>query len=451
MSTYGHPIVNTYAAATTLSRKHFETACQVVSGGTSRGVNYWDPHPIYAVSGKGSTFVDLDGREYSDFLNNYTALLHGHADPGVTEAITGHLYSGLVHSVASPLEAELAALLVDRVPSVERVRFTASGTEAVMYALRVARAATGRTRIAKIDGGFHGTYDGVSVSIPPLASAADPAAPPVVADGNGIPPDALRNAVALPYNDIEHTTALIEANAGELAAVIVEPVLCVGGMIPAEPAYLRQLRELCDRHGIVLIFDEVVTLRLGPGGAQQAYGVLPDLTVMSKIIGGGLPLGAIGGRRPLMDVLAPAKLRAAASEHAGPDVYQRGTFHGYPIALAAGTAALSRLSDGDYDRINRLGERIRSRLSAELGRAGLPVCVSGAGSLLAIHLMPNVPTTGRDMRHLDTNRQFLFFLAMMLEGFMIAPRGLSCLSTPMGEHTADDFVQAVHRALARLF
>ncbi len=296
----------TYRDQFASSGRHFERARRVLPGGVTRSLNFWEPHPVYLHSGKGAYVCDVDGHRLLDLINNYTALVLGHADPRVVRAVGRQLELGTSFAFSSDLEVVLAELLVARVPSIERVRFTGSGTEAAMFALRAARAATGRPLIAKMEGGFHGTHDEVAISIRPrLDAAGPPDRPRSVGETNGLIAGVTDHVIVLPFNRPTDATELIREHADELAAVIVEPVLGVGGMIPPVSSFLPALRRACTEHGIVLIFDEVITLRLAPGGAQELYGVTPDLTIMGKIIGGGLPIGALGGNESLMEMFAP--------------------------------------------------------------------------------------------------------------------------------------------------
>lgn len=445
-------IVDTYVRLTPRSREHFERSRALVPAGATRSLNSWLPHPVYVRGGKGPLAWDLDGREYVDFLNNYTGLIHGHAHPAVTAAIAERLELGTSFGFSTELEAALAALLVERVPSVERVRFTGSGSESVMFALRLARAATGRMRVAKMEGGFHGAQDDVMVSVRPQLAQAGPISRPVaLPETNGLPAGLAERVLVLPFNHLDETTALIEAHAGELAALIVEPILGVGGMITPSPGYLERLRELCTRHGIVLIFDEVITLRLATGGAQAHYQVTPDLTVMGKIIGGGLPVGAVGGRAEIMKLLEPRGGHDMYDPRAGgPALYQGGTFTGNPLTLAAGIATLRELTPDRIASLNALGDSLREKLAARLARMDAPATVTGAGSLFTIHMTRGPVQTFRDTRRADSVLQQGLFLGLLNEGVMLAPRGMGSLSTQTTALHVDRLVDAVGRVVSDL-
>lgn len=431
------------------SGEHYRRASSVIPAGATRSLNTWWPHPVYAVSGRGARLRDVDGNEYVDFLNNYTALLFGHADDGIAGAVAAAARRGTAYSFATPFEAELAEVIARRVPSVDHVRFTASGSEAVMLGVRIARAVTGRTAIAKAEGGFHGTYDDVLVSVRPSPASCGPANRPVsICDSQGLPPSTPHDVVALPFNDVAATTEILAAMGERLAAVVLEPMLGVGGSIAAEPSYLRAVQAACARYGIVLIFDEVITLRLSEGGAQRLLGVTPDLTVMGKIIGGGLPIGAIAGSRDLMSVLEPRGGHDVYdARHGGPPIYQGGTFTGNPLSLAAGAEVLRRYDDAAARRLNGLGNDLRANVNEVFQRRGIVGIATGWGSLFHLHVgVPDVRRY-RDTFGVSAEGQHALFLALLQRGVVIAPRGMGCLSTLMDGSHVDHFVGALEDAL----
>jgi glutamate-1-semialdehyde 2,1-aminomutase len=281
-------------------------------GGDTRTVAFHAPYPLYLVEGSGCRITDADGNEYLDLLNNYTSLIHGHAHPAIVEAVGAQVPRGTAFASGFEAQTRLAELLTERVASVDLIRFCNSGTEAVMNALRAARAFTGRDVIVKMEGGYHGTYDDVEVSVHPeladLAIGPDHA-PQATLDTGGVPANTVDNVLVLPYNDVAAAERLLTERGGEIAAVILEPVMGAGGMIPAEHAFLAALRALTAEMGIVLIFDEVMTFRLEPGGMQDHHRIRPDLTTFAKIIGGGFPVGAFGGREAIMAQFDPSRPR----------------------------------------------------------------------------------------------------------------------------------------------
>ena len=325
-----------YHQITPRSRAAWENAKQHLPGGDSRTSIFWAPYPVFADHGQGCRLWDLDGTERIDFANSMTSLILGHADPHVVAAVQEQATKGLVYNAPNQHQVELAQLLCDRIPSMDMVRFTNSGTEATMNTLRGARAFTGRTKYAKAEGGYHGTHNDVEVNVrTDPAQAGDPRRPQPVPGVAGLPPEVVDQVLILPYNDTDSTRRLLEEHRGQLAAVMVEPVLGGSGMIPADPDYLTMLRDYTASDGSILIFDEVISYRVAPGGSQEYYGVTPDMTALGKIIGGGMAVGAFGGRHDIMAQFDPTQ---------GPKVDHSGTFNANPMTMVAGTATLNPAS-----------------------------------------------------------------------------------------------------------
>jgi glutamate-1-semialdehyde 2,1-aminomutase len=417
-----------------------ERAASVMPGGTTRTTTYFDPYPLYVERGEGCRIWDVDGTERIDMLGNYTAMILGHAHQKVVEAIRRQAARGTGFAAANPVEVELAELLCGRVPSLDAVRFCNSGTEATMFAMRLARAFTGRSKIARIEGGYHGTHDHAEVSTHPDLAEAGPAdAPLPVADSIGTPEWALRETVVLPYNNPDAAEAIVRAHGAELAAVILEPVIGAGGVIAATLEFLSRLRSVTRELGILLIFDEVISLRLAPGGAQEMYGVTPDLTTMGKIIGGGLPVAAFGGRADVMDLLDPRRPRSLG---------QGGTYNGNPLGMAAGLAAMTELTPDVYESLNRQGARVRELLVEVFASHDVPVQVNSVGSLFALHFTDRPVVDYRGVAGADKKRMRDFFLSLVNHGVLMAPRGMGSLSTPMAETDIDQFIDAVDSAVA---
>ncbi|RMF84087.1 MAG: aminotransferase class III-fold pyridoxal phosphate-dependent enzyme, partial [Nitrospinota bacterium] len=319
------------------SEARFTAACRVLAGGNSRLTAFFPPFPFYVERGEGCRIYDIDGNERIDFFNNATSLILGYCHPAVVQATREQLEKGTAFANPTLPEVELAALLVERIPSLDRVRFTNSGTEGVIMALRAARAFTGKTKIAKFEGGYHGTSDPMTISVrvdPQKAGRVE--SPAAIPSSAGISPHTLADVLILPYNNSEATRKLVEQHRDELAAIIVEPVLASAGYIPARRDFLELLRELADGQNLLLIFDEVQTFRVAPGGIQEWYGIHPDLTVLGKIIGGGFPIGGFGGRA---DIMAAFDATTGA-----PKIPHAGTFNGNPMAMRAGIATLRELT-----------------------------------------------------------------------------------------------------------
>jgi glutamate-1-semialdehyde 2,1-aminomutase len=373
-------------------------------------------------------------------LGNYTAMILGHAHPKVVEAIRKQAAKGTGFAAANPVEVELAALLCERVPSLDMVRFCNSGTEATMFAMRLARAFTGRPKIARVEGGYHGTHDYAEVSThPDVAEAGPPDAPIARPDSIGTPDWALEQTVVLPFNNADAAEAIVRREGGQLAAVILEPIIGAGGVIAATVEYLERLRSVTKELAILLIFDEVISLRVAPGGAQQLYGVTPDLTTLGKIIGGGLPVAAFGGRADVMELLDPRRK---------PNLAQGGTYNGNPLGMAAGLAAMTELTPGVYEELNRRGARVSEQLSEVFASHGVRAQVNGAGSLFAIHFTEKRVVDYRTMAGSNKKMTREFFLGLVNHGVLMAPRAMGALSTPMIEQDIERFIDAVDAVVA---
>jgi glutamate-1-semialdehyde 2,1-aminomutase len=424
-----------YWRTTTASRALHERAVKAMPGGTTRTTTYFDPYPLYVDRGEGCRIWDADGTERIDMLGNYSAMILGHAHPKIVEAISRQAVRGTGFAAANRIEVELASLLCERVPSLDMVRFCNSGTEATMFAMRLARAFTGRPKIARIEGGYHGTHDYAEVSNHPVPSEAGPADRPIARpDSIGTPRWVVEGTVILPFNNPEAAERILRDEGDQVAAVIVEPIIGAGGVIAATNDFIERLRSVTRDLGMLLIFDEVISLRVAPGGAQQLYNVTPDLTTMGKIIGGGLPVAAFGGRADVMELLDPRR---------EPNLPQGGTYNGNPLGMAAGVAALKELTPAVYEELNRKGARVKDQLTEVFASHDMPAQVNGVGSLLAIHFT-DIPVT--DYRTKATSNEKIthdFFLALVNHGVLMAPRAMAALSTPMGEHDIQEFVDAV--------
>ncbi len=434
-------VIADYRATSPRSAALHEAARRVMPGGDTRTVAFHAPYPLVITGGQGCRIHDADGRTYIDLLNNYTSLIHGHAHPAVVAAVSERLPHGTAFPAPNEAQTRLAEIIVERVASVDLVRFCNSGSEAVMNALRAARAFTGRDLIVKMEGGYHGTYDDVEVSVRP--DPCDPAsgpnhAPVGVLGTRGVPANTSDNVLVTPLNDIDAVERLMRERGQEVAAVIVEPVLGSAGMLPADQAFLESLRVLTLEHDALLIFDEVMSFRLEPGGMQQHYRVRPDLTTFAKIIGGGFPVGGFGGRASVMEQFDP--LRPAP-------LWQSGTFNGNLITMVAGVAAMEAYTPGEVARINALGERLRDGLRTALQDAHVPAAVTGYGSFAGVHLGPTAVRTYRDAALSDKALNRLLHLALLLEGIFVAPRLSMCTSTPMDDATIDEVVAGFRRVI----
>jgi glutamate-1-semialdehyde 2,1-aminomutase len=433
--------INRYELLTPRSRVSWEEARLYMPGGDTRTSVFWPPYPLFFTHGEGTQIWDQDGTARTDFINNFTSLPHGHADASVTKAIQEAAGKGAAFGGANESQVRLAKLLCERLPSVDLMRFANSGTEATMNCVRAAYAFTGRRKIAKAEGGYHGTHDAVSISVkmsPDLLG--DAAAPYSVASTAGISDAAVRNTVVVPYNDIENSRRIIIENAAELAAVIIEPMLGSAGMIPASLEYLTMLRDVTHQYGILLVFDEVVSLRVAMGGAQERYGVMPDLTALGKVIGGGLPVGGFGGRADIMEQFDPTM---------GPKVSQAGTFTGNPVTMAAGLATMEQLTSESLMRTEMLRDALAEGICEVSAEFDVPVQVTGLGPFYAMHFTDHSINNFRDAVNVDQDFKRQVFLGLMNEGVLVASHMVGALSTPMTEADIELHLHALRQVLAR--
>ncbi len=420
----------------TRSAKLFARAQQVMPGGVSSPVRAFKAvggTPRFMKRGKGASITDEDGRTYLDYVMSWGPLIHGHAPKGLLSVLTKTARHGTSFGAPTRLEIEMAELVRSLVPSMELVRFTSSGTEAAMSVLRVARAATGRDAVLKFAGCYHGHADGF------LVEAGSGAVTLGVPTSPGIPKAAAALTLTARYNDLASVDAVVGRVKGGVAAVLVEPIAGNMGVVPPEPGFLEGLRALCDRTGALLVFDEVISgFRASRGGAQHLLGVRPDLTCLGKIIGGGLPVGAYGGREDLMRMVAPD----------GP-VYQAGTLSGNPMAMAAGLWALSQLSDKLYAKLERLGALLAEGLSESAHRAGTDVSINRVGSLLTVFFTNQPVRNYDDARGADTAAYGRFFQAMLAQGIYLPPSQFEAWFLS-GAHTTDH-VDTTIRAARKAF
>ena len=430
-----------YRETTPQSRAIWEEACRYLPDGDSRNSIFWKPYPIFTESAQGAVVTDADGVERLDFINTMTTMILGHGPAPVLDAVRRQLDQGLAYNSPNRRQVDLARILCDRIPSFQQVRFTNSGTEATLNTIRAARAFTGRSKFAKVEGGYHGTHDAVMVSlrIDP-ATGGDYDNPQPVASSAGLAPGTLEQAVIIPYNDVEVARRILEANRDELAAVIVEPVMGSVGMLPADSGYLQMLRDFADDSGALLIFDEVISFRVAAGGAQDYYGITPDLTALGKIIGGGFPVGAFGGRSDIMSLYSPSN---------GPVVAHAGTFNANPVTMAAGVATMTELSPTVYRRLAELTDMLRQGLRMVCSDLEQPVVVTGLGSLFGVHFTDQPIRHYRDIAATDKALGERVFMGMLNEGFLLAPNLVGAMSMALGEIEVDAFVRAFRRVLMR--
>ncbi|MDP2767387.1 MAG: glutamate-1-semialdehyde 2,1-aminomutase [Candidatus Methanoperedens sp.] len=415
------------------SRKLFDEAKKVLPGGVSSPVRAIKPYPFYTKRASGSKIIDIDGNEYIDYVMGYGPLLLGHNHPAIKEAVIKQLSLGWLYGTPTELEVTLAKEIIKLYESIDMVRFVSTGTEATMGALRAARGFTGKNKFIKIEGGFHGAHDAALVK---AGSGATTLGTP---DSAGVPRDFTKNTLQVPYNDIEAMTAAIEAYREDAAAVIIEPVLGnIGPILPKE-GYLDEVRAVTEENGVVLIFDEVITgFRLAMGGAQEYYGVTPDMTTLGKILGGGFHIGVIGGKREIMENISPAGA-----------VYQAGTFNGSPVSMAAGLAVIDTLKkEKVHQKVNKAGDSLRSALSDFISDIGLNYSVSGVGSMFKV-FFGDMPYNYQDALKCDKEKFNVFFKKMLSSGIFLPPSQYETnfLSLAHSQEDIDKTIEAYQRNL----
>ncbi len=390
------------------SKELFELASKYMPGGVSSPVRAYKPYPFFTASAKGSRIYDIDGKEYIDYCLAYGPLVLGHGNEEVKGAVREQLEKGWLYGTPHEKEIELAKKIINYYPSVALVRFVNTGSEATMAGLRLARGFKERNKIVKIEGGFHGAHDGV------LVKAGSGATTFGIPDSKGVPKDSVINTLQVPFNDAEALNNTLENNSGEVAAVILEPVMGNVGPIPPRNNYLGDVRKITEEKDVLLILDEVITgFRLALGGAQEFYGVNADLTILGKIVGGGFPIGVLGGKKEIMELVAPSG-----------EVYQAGTFSGNPVSITAGLKTVEIIEiEGVPRRINEFGARLNTALSEILADSGVEGCVSGVGSMFKVFFSAG----GKEVRNYadalscDKNKYLRFFHKMLSAGIFLPP------------------------------
>ena len=434
--------IDRYLGVTSKSRALQREAEGYFPGGSSRSNAYFDPYPLFVDCGEGHYVYDVDGNRYLDFMINATSLIMGHAHPLVVQAVQEQTVKGTAFSGPTEAQIRLGKILCDRIPSVDTVRFTNSGTEGTLMAIRAARTFTGRYRIAKFEGGYHGSHEYVSVSVRPPADKLDPDGPTSIPEFSGQPPSVSDDVIVLPYNDLEGSERIIREHKGELACAIVEPVASIFGYLPAKLEFLTGLRRLTEELGILLIFDEVQSFRVASGGAQEMFGVVPDMTTLGKIIGGGMPAGALGGRKEIMAVYDPTR--------EGPVVPHAGTFNANPMTMVAGEVVMNQLTPEVYQRLDRLGQMLRQKLRAVFDELEMPVQVTGVASFFGIHFTSEEVTDYRSVVRGNHEMTKTLFMGLLNDGIMLQTICAGSLTTLTTESEVDTLVDTTRRVLQRI-
>ena len=430
---------------TSLSAALYERALETLPGGVSRNTVLRKPHPVYADRAAGCRVIDVEGVERIDFANNMASLIHGHAHPAIVAAVTEQLGRGTAFTLATEIEIRYAEHLCSRNDGFEKLRFVNSGTEAVMGSLKAARAFTGRTKIAKIEGAYHGLYDYAEVSQTAnptnWGSSDEPEGVPVA---YGTPSSVLAEVVIIPFNDPERAVAILDKHRGELACVLLDPMPHRVGLTPATREFVAALREWTQRDGSLLLFDEVITFRSEYGGGQQWYDVRPDLTAMGKLIGGGFPVGAIAGRADVMEVMNPLAKRVLFPHS--------GTFSANPITMTAGLVAMELFDRAAVEQVNRLAQRARAGIDDAIRTTGVTASVTGGGSMFRVHMKDRPPRNYREAftTPAEAERLNLLLDHLFAEGFMMINTCSATTSTAMGNTEIDALVAAMETGFREL-
>jgi len=434
MDIFNKQIIELFLSRTGKSRALWESGRQVLPDGGGGDMQCYWPYPVYMERAQGSRLYDVDGHEYVDFFCGAGTVLLGHRAPVILKAVESALKNGVPASVACENEIKLATLLRKHMPGMEMIRFLPSGSEANQAAIRLARKFTGRGKIAKFEGGYHGQAQEMLISIEPAGPACGPAEEPCCAPWHtAMPAHMLEQVVILPFNNTDAAVRIIEKHAGDLAAIMVETVLVHGGMIPADKSYMQAIKDTATKHGILLIFDEVVTgLRLVPGGAQELYGVTADMTVLGKPVGGGYPMGVLGGRKDVMSCICMERMQDK--------VCVAGSTSGHPISVAAGLALLGELEKGEYYRhVQELAALAAGGLQKVFDNAGVLCTVTG--ELMGLcrgfwpHFSDKAPRNSRDFYSEDLLKLLNFCIGMIAHGIFMSPTGAPSITMA---HTRED-------------
>ena len=428
-----------YIAKTQGSKALQDEAVKYLPGGSSRSTAYFKPYPFFAERGEGHYVYDVDGNRYLDFMLNATSLILGHAHPDVVEVMQKQVAKGTAFANPTEHQTELARILVERIPGMDSVRFTNSGTEGALNAIRAAKAFTGRHKFAKFEGAYHGSSEEASISVykPP-----DPDGPKAVHEFPGMSPRLLEDVIVLPYHDLDECDRIIRRHAGDLACVVIEPVVAGWGYVRGEQDFLEGIRRITEELDILLVFDEVQSLRLSPGGAQAEFGIKPDISFFGKIIGGGTAVGAFGGREEIMALYDPSL--------PGTKIGHGGTFNANPLTMSAGVTVMNHLTPDVYDRMNALGEDLRQQLRAVFDEAEVDAQVTGVGSFFGVHFTDEEITDYRPVSRADKEMASAFFMGLVNEGVLIQGRCHGSLSALTTEQETTTLVDAARKVIQRI-
>lgn len=413
------------------SEKLFNESKKYLPGGVDSPIRSFEPYPVFIKKGKRSNLWDVEGNKYIDYCLGYGPLILGHGDCKVMEDVCDQLKIGTIYGAPTENEINLAKMVIDRVPCVDMIRFINSGTEATMSAIRLARGFTGKNKIVKFEGSYHGAHDHVLVK-----SSSGTATLP---DSLGILDDTTKNTLSCPFNNEESLSKLIREEKDDIAAIIVEPVMGNIGCVEPNEGYLKFLREITEENNIILIFDEVITgFRLSRGGAQTYYSITPDLVTLGKIIGGGFPMGAFGGKKEIMEMIAPQG-----------NVYQAGTFNGNPVSVQGGISTLNKLDQNFYKNLNKKGDYLRSQMFDIVDRLDLNIRPVGLASMFQIYFNPEDVTNYEIAKKSDTERFLTYFHELLNQKIFISPSQFECnfISSAHSDEDIEKFIVAIENSL----
>jgi glutamate-1-semialdehyde 2,1-aminomutase len=423
-------LADAYRQKFPLSKERHERLINYIPGGATRSLSYFKPYPIHIDYGKGAYVFTHEGHKLLDVTNAYGAIVHGHGDVDVVKAVQDGIVKGSQYSTPTDGQYKLAKLLCERIPGFDKIRFVNSGTEATLFALRTARAYTGKDKIVKMTGGFHGTHDCVAASTKKNVITA------------GIPEGMTEDMLEVPFNDFDAIEKVVRQNASELAAVIMEPFLGAGGVVLPVAGYLEHVRKVTADNNVLLIFDEIFSYRVNTGGCQKLYGIIPDLTTVGKVVGGGLPIGVFGGKEKIMNIFC--------HENTDKPLYHSGTFNGYETVMQAGFAALSKYDEKAVAYVNKLGEQLHLGLLKSFKDNGLNIQSNRIGSLLNLHFVNEPITTAEQVLKSEEQLHTLMHLSLLNKGIFTIPRGLFILSTAITKQEIDLLVEKIDETLKEL-
>lgn len=428
------------------SENLYQEACKVIPGGVSRNTIFRRPYPFYVSHASGCYVTDIEGNKRIDFANNMASLIHGHAHPAIVSAVTEQIKKGSAYTMPVEAEIDLAKILTERITSVEKLRFVNSGTEAVMTMIRAARAFTGRSKIAKAEGAYHGTYDYAEVSQASNPSNwGDISSPNSVPLVKGTPQGVLEDVIVFPFNNVELTLAILNKYKSEIACVLIDPIPHRVGLSQGEDNFIEALFKWTRENGALLCFDEVVTFRVRYGGAQADYSILPDLTALGKIIGGGFPIGAVGGRSEVMSVLDPSKEKVVFPH--------MGTFSANSMSMVAGTKAMQLFDADAINSLNELTKKAQLQIKESIKIVDIPASITGAGSMFRIHPKTEKPRTYRQTYQTKEESDIITELLdyMFINENIMMVNTCSCMfSTAITQSEVDILTEALHRAFQYL-